>query len=67
MVIDAACTTPAASLVITGRAQTVHMIRGALKEASITRTVRVKAYWDTNRAGLDETDGGRGATISTYG
>lgn len=44
---------PSAPLVITGKAQTIRAVRGALKEAGVSRTVRVKAYWDPNRSGLD--------------
>jgi NADPH-dependent ferric siderophore reductase len=45
---------PAAPLVLTGKAQTIRRLRAALKAAGQARhPVKVKAYWDENRAGLD--------------
>jgi NADPH-dependent ferric siderophore reductase len=45
---------PAAPLVLTGKAQTIRHLRAALKAAGQSRhPVKVKAYWDENRAGLD--------------
>ncbi len=45
---------PAAPLVLTGKAQTIQRLRASLKAEGITPpAVRVKAYWDINRSGLD--------------
>lgn len=38
---------------ITGKAQTIRAVRGAIKDAGLSPTARVKAYWDPNRTGLD--------------
>ena len=52
--LEAARTNPAAPLVISGRAQTIAVVRRALKHAGLNgRPTTVKAYWDENRAGLD--------------
>ena len=45
---------PGASVVLTGRAQTIATQRRALKAAGLAdRPTIVKAYWDENRTGLD--------------
>jgi NADPH-dependent ferric siderophore reductase len=45
---------PGAALCLTGRAQTIALLRRALKGTSAgNRTTIVKAYWDENRSGLD--------------
>lgn len=45
---------PAATLCLTGKAQTIAAIRRSLKGATAAdQPTRVKAYWDENRAGLD--------------
>ncbi len=53
-VIESLRTHPDASLCLTGRAQTIAAIRRALKASGLAgRPIRVKAYWDENRSGLD--------------
>jgi NADPH-dependent ferric siderophore reductase len=52
-VVDTVRRHPAAPLVLTGKAQTIRAVRGALKDVGLSPNVRVKAYWDPNRAGLD--------------
>lgn len=42
-----------APVIITGKAQTIRAVRGQLKQAGVSPTVRVKAYWDPKRSGLD--------------
>jgi len=44
-----------APLVLSGCAQTIAALRAAVKSAELNggRVIRVKAYWDENRAGLD--------------
>jgi NADPH-dependent ferric siderophore reductase len=45
---------PEASLCLTGRAQTIAVLRRELKGSTVAgRTSLVKAYWDENRSGLD--------------
>jgi ferric-chelate reductase (NADPH) len=52
--IDLLRTHPDASLCITGKAQTIAVIRRNLKAAGLAgRPTRVKAYWDEHRSGLD--------------
>ena len=53
-VIAAVRAHPDASIVITGRAQTIATLRRALKAAGLAdRPTVVKAYWDEHRKGLD--------------
>ncbi len=58
-VVETAAATPQAPLVLSGRAQTVAAVRRALKNAgpgdrrANERNVKVRAFWDENRAGLD--------------
>ena len=52
-VIEALAADPAAPLALTGKAQTIRAVRGAVKDAGLSPTVRVKAYWDPDRSGLD--------------
>lgn len=52
-VVEALRAVPAAPLVITGKAQTIRAVRGAVKDAGLSPAARVKAYWDPNRSGLD--------------
>jgi NADPH-dependent ferric siderophore reductase len=53
-VLDALARDPSASLVLTGRAQSIRRIRGSIREAELhRRPTIVKAYWDERRAGLD--------------
>ncbi len=53
-VIETARANPAAPLVVSGRAQTIAVVRAALKNAHLNdRPTRAKAYWDENRTGLD--------------
>jgi NADPH-dependent ferric siderophore reductase len=52
--VEAARANPSAPLIISGRAQTIAVVRRALKNAGVnSRPTKVKAYWDENRAGLD--------------
>jgi ferric-chelate reductase (NADPH) len=44
---------PTRTVVLTGKAQTIRAIRGALKDASLAPSVRVKTHWDPRRSGLD--------------
>lgn len=44
---------PTGAVMLTGKAQTIRAVRGALKDAGLAPAVRVKAYWDPNRSGLD--------------
>jgi NADPH-dependent ferric siderophore reductase len=45
---------PDVRLLLTGRAQTIALLRRRLKDAGLAhRTAAVKAYWDVNRRGLD--------------
>jgi len=53
LAVDLVRTNPSAPLILTGRAQTIRAIRGALKDAGLSPATRVKAHWDPNRAGLD--------------
>ncbi|MGH9043742.1 MAG: siderophore-interacting protein [Acidimicrobiales bacterium] len=47
-------THPDASLCLTGKAQSIASIRRELKASDLAgRPIRVKAYWDENRSGLD--------------
>jgi NADPH-dependent ferric siderophore reductase len=52
-VLDAVVAHPDATLVLTGKAQTIRAVRVALKNAARRPAVRVKAHWDPNRSGLD--------------
>ena len=53
-VIDLLRTHAAASLCLTGRAQTIGALRREIKDAGLAgRPIRVKAYWDENRSGTD--------------
>ena len=52
--IDLLRNNPDASLCLTGKAQSIAVIRRDLKDSgSAGRATRVKAYWDENRNGLD--------------
>lgn len=53
LALDALGRHPDAPVVLTGKAQTIRAVRGAIKEAGLSPTARVKAYWDPNRTGLD--------------
>lgn len=53
LAVDLVRATPDASLILTGRAQTIRAIRGTLKSAGLGPATRVKAHWDPNRSGLD--------------
>ncbi|HWJ97940.1 MAG TPA: hypothetical protein VNQ33_07250 [Acidimicrobiales bacterium] len=53
LAVDLVRSTPDAPLVLTGKAQTIRAIRGALKAAGLSPATRVKAHWDPNRSGLD--------------
>jgi ferric-chelate reductase (NADPH) len=54
VVRDAARADARATLVLSGKAQTIGVMRATLKSAGIVgRDIRVKAYWDENRKGLD--------------
>lgn len=44
---------PGTTLCLTGKAQSIAVIRRELKAAGAANPTRVKAYWDENRAGLD--------------
>lgn len=44
---------PNAPMVLTGSAPTIRAVRGALKDAGLSPTARVKAHWDPKRSGLD--------------
>ena len=53
-VVDSLRTLPDVSLCLTGRAQSIAVIRRQLKASGLAgRPTRVKAYWDENRSGLD--------------
>ncbi|CAN5407767.1 hypothetical protein BH10ACT2_BH10ACT2_24340 [soil metagenome] len=60
-VIETARANPDLPLVLSGRAQSIAAVRAALKSAdlnthgkgNVRRTIRVKAYWDEHRTGLD--------------
>lgn len=51
--VEALQANPGAPLVLTGKAQSIRAVRGAVRSAGLTPTARVKAYWDERRAGLD--------------
>lgn len=52
--VDAARNDPGATLVLTGCAQTIAVVRRGLKSAGVApHGTLVKAYWDENRKGLD--------------
>lgn len=51
--LDALRSQPSATLCLTGKAQSIAVIRRELKAAGIANPSRVKAYWDENRSGLD--------------
>lgn len=53
LAVDLVRATPDAPLVLTGKAQTIRAVRGALKDAGLSPATRVKAHWDPNRSGLD--------------
>jgi NADPH-dependent ferric siderophore reductase len=53
LAVDLVRATPDAPLVLTGKAQTVRAVRGALKAVGLSPATRVKAHWDPNRSGLD--------------
>lgn len=53
LVVDAVRRHPDAPLVLTGKAQSIKSVRLTLKNAGLSPTVRVKAYWDPNRSALD--------------
>jgi NADPH-dependent ferric siderophore reductase len=44
---------PGAPLVLTGKAQSIKHVRRVLKDEGLAPAVRVKAYWDPNRSGMD--------------
>jgi ferric-chelate reductase (NADPH) len=44
---------PSASLVMTGRAQSIQLVRARLKEKGALRGGKVKAYWAVGKSGLD--------------
>jgi ferric-chelate reductase (NADPH) len=51
---DLLATHRGAALCLTGKAQTIALLRRSIKQARVgDRTTRVKAYWDENRSGLD--------------
>jgi NADPH-dependent ferric siderophore reductase len=53
-VVEAVRAYPDATVVLTGRAQTIATLRRTLKAAGLAaRPAVVKAYWDENRKGLD--------------
>lgn len=53
-VVDLLRAHPDASLCLTGKAQTIAALRRTIKSAGLAgRPMRVKAYWDENRSGLD--------------
>jgi NADPH-dependent ferric siderophore reductase len=53
-VTDSLAAHPDVRLCLTGRAQTIAVLRRRLKDAGLARRVAVaKAYWNVNRAGLD--------------
>ena len=53
-ILDVLGERPDAVLCLTGRAQTIAVLRRALKASPVAgRTSLVKAYWDENRTGLD--------------
>jgi NADPH-dependent ferric siderophore reductase len=53
-VVDSLRTHPDASLCLTGKAQSIASLRQELKASDLAgRPIRVKAYWDENRSGLD--------------
>jgi len=53
LALDLVRAAPRATVVITGKAQTIRAVRGALKDASVSPPVLVKAHWDPRRSGLD--------------
>ena len=44
---------PGASLVMTGKAQSIQLLRARLKAKNALRSGKVKAYWSVGKAGLD--------------
>ncbi|MBX3263192.1 MAG: siderophore-interacting protein [Labilithrix sp.] len=44
---------PSAALVMTGRAQSIQLVRGRLKAKRALRAGKVKAYWSVGKTGLD--------------
>lgn len=52
-VADQVRAAPDAVVVLTGKAQTIRAVRGALKDAGLAPAVKVKAHWDPRRSGLD--------------
>lgn len=52
-VVELVAADPGATLVLTGKAQSIRAIRGGLKDAGLSPAVKVKAYWDPNRSGMD--------------
>ena len=51
--VDELAATPGASLVMTGKAQSIQLLRTRLKAKSALRSGKVKAYWSVGKAGLD--------------
>jgi hypothetical protein len=54
LVVDALKASPDSRLVVTGRAQTIKVVRAAVKDAlGAGVPTTAKAYWDEDRTGLD--------------
>ncbi|MBX3216774.1 MAG: siderophore-interacting protein [Labilithrix sp.] len=51
--VEALAAHPSAALVMTGRAQSIQLVRGRLKARQALRGGAVKAYWSLGKTGLD--------------